>query len=337
MLAPKVVITHRVHDDVVRLLSTKCQVSMNTDDVAWSCKEVMIRAKDAAALMVFMTDCIDRKFLDNCPSLRIVAGVLKGFDNFDVEACSERGVWLCTVPDRLTAATAEFTIGLLISVARNIVSGDAHVRAGYAGWKPYLYGKGLEGNTVGILGAGAVGSAVAARLRPFGCKVICFDEREISNVEAARAGFTVGSFQDVLELSDFIVVALPLTPDTHHKIGWKALSSVKNGAYLINTARGSIVDEEAVARALGEGRLAGFAADVFETEDLARTDRPLSIAQRLLNDRARTVLTPHLGSAEITVRRDAELEMAHVILECLSGRTPRGAVNSAKWKKASAC
>jgi phosphonate dehydrogenase len=216
-----------------------------------------------------------------------------------------------------------------------VVVGDAYVRRDYQGWKPIFYGKGLHESTVGILGMGALGQAVAARLKPFGCQILYFDEQPLSPREASILGARFMYFDELMRTSDFVLIALPLNCRTKHLINRDVLSRMKHDCYLINTARGSIVDEEAVADAIGEGRLGGYAADVFEMEDLARKDRPQSISPRLLSNRARTVLTPHLGSAEHRVRRAAEAEMAHSILDYLNGRLPRGAVNRPSIKQAS--
>src|SRR6185312_7194006 len=130
-----VVITNRVHDDVVAFLKPRCRLVMNETFEPWSSEHVATEAHDATALIAFMSDCIDSEFLSRCPDLRIIASVLKGHDNFDVAACTRRGVWFTVVPDALTAATAELTIGLLIGISRHIVQADAYVRRGYKGWR----------------------------------------------------------------------------------------------------------------------------------------------------------------------------------------------------------
>jgi phosphonate dehydrogenase len=176
---------------------------------------------------------------------------------------------------------------------------------------------------------GAIGLAVAERLRPFGCRLLAFDELGSGSSKKSASPVT---FDVLLRESDFIVVALPLDARTYHLLDSHALHSMKRGAYLVNTARGSIVDEEAVADAIAEGHIAGYAADVFEMEDCSIVPRPHTIAPRLLADSAHTILTPHLGSAEGRVRRMGEMEMAASILECFAGREPRGAVNDVRQR-----
>ncbi|MEX1154925.1 NAD(P)-dependent oxidoreductase, partial [Parvibaculum sp.] len=212
---------------------------------------------------------------------------------------------------------------------RNILTGDASVRnEGFAGWRPALYGAGLDGSTVGILGFGLVGRAIAERLRPFRCRILASDAqpRPLSDVP----GVEFGEADRVLAEADWLVLALPLTPATQHIIGRAAIARMKPGARIVNPARGSLVDEAAIADALATGHLAGYAADVFECEDWARADRPEEIDARLRAATGRTVLTPHIGSAVTHVRRDIELSAARGIVDVLAGRLPVHAVNAPK-------
>jgi phosphonate dehydrogenase len=327
-MPPKIVITNRVHPDVIELLQARCRIEVNLEREPWSCGEIIERARDAIGMMVFMTDCIDGDFLRRCPKLRIIASVLKGYDNFDIDACSQNGVWFTVVPNSLTAATAELTVGLMIGISRHLVEADAYVRRSYEGWRPIFYGHGLEHSTVGILGMGAIGQAVAKRLRGFDCRTLYFDERQITANEAISLGVRFAPFEELLKTADFLVIALPLTGRTQHIINADAISNMKENCYIINSARGSIVSEEAVADGLASGKLAGYAADVFEMEDWARKDRPKAICPRLIEDARRTLLTPHVGSAESGARYVAEMEMARSVLDYLDGRAPRGATNN---------
>jgi phosphonate dehydrogenase len=324
-----VVITNRVHPDVIGLLSERCHVVSNVGDQPWDRTELGSRVAEASAIMAFMTDCIGRDFVGGCPKLEIVAGVVKGHDNFDVAACTERGIWVSVVRDALTSATAELTVALLLGIARHVLPGDAYLRRGYPGWRPIFYGTGLQDSTVGILGMGAIGLAVAERLRPFGCRLLAFDEH---GWDPAKTNASPVTLNVLLRESDFVVVALPLDTRTYHLLDGHTLHLMKPGAYLVNTARGSIVDEEAVADAIAEGHIAGYAADVFEMEDCSIVPRPHTIAPRLVADTAHTILTPHLGSAEGRVRRTGEMEMAASILDCFAGREPRGAVNDIRQR-----
>lgn len=323
----KAVVTNWVQPEVLELLSGRCTVEANREREPWPPSEVLARTRDADALLCFMTDRIDEAFLAQCPRLRIVACALKGADNFDIEACRRRGVTVTIVPDLLTEPTAELAVGLMIALARHIRHGDAHVRSGtFTGWRPTLYGRGLSGSKVGILGLGAVGQALARRLHAFGAALAYFDERPLSDSAERALGVVRRDRESVIGDSDFLMLALPLTPRTLHLIDAAQIRRMKPGTFLVNPARGSLVDEEAVTDALESGHLAGYAADVFEMEDWARGDRPRRIAPRLLRHPA-TVLTPHLGSAVEAVRREIALSAARDIIACLTGGRPPNAIN----------
>jgi phosphonate dehydrogenase len=303
---PRIVITQAVFPETIDLLSPHAEVVAGPP------------APDADALMVFMPDSFDEAFLRRCPNLKIVAAALKGCDNFDVEACTRLGIWFTIVPDLLTEPTAELALALMLGLARNVLAGDRLIRSGeFQGWRPILYGTGIAGAAVGIIGYGAVGRALARMLQGFACRVQFHDP-------AAEASMPL---DQLLASSDFVLPLLPLTKDTFHRIDRQALQRMKPGSYLINVSRGSVVDEDAVAEALESGHLAGYAADTFEMEDWARRDRPREINPRLLRLTDRTLFTPHLGSAVASARRDIERAAANNILAALRGERPSDAIN----------
>lgn len=325
---PRVVITHWVYDEVIELLSQECEVVPNLSRETLPRSEILARAKEAQALMAFMPDRIDQGFLQECPSLRIIAAALKGYDNFEVAACTERGVWLTIVPDLLTIPTAELAIALLLGLTRRLREGDCLIRSGtFQGWRPQLYGSGLTGKTLGIIGMGAVGQALARRLAGYEMTIIYADTKLLDPAKEAILEVRQVALDELVAQSDIVVPLLPLTTETLHLFNSKTIARMKRGAILINVGRGSVVDEEAVAQALAEGQLAGYAADVFEMEDWAREDRPRQVPPALLEDETRTLFTPHLGSAVDEVRRAIELEAAQNILQVLRGETPAGAIN----------
>lgn len=327
-MKPKVVITHWVHPETVALLAQACEVVPNDTRDTLPRSEVLRRTHDADALMTFMPDGVDETFLRACPRLRVIGCALKGYDNYDVEACTRHGVWITNVPDLLTVPTAELTIGLLIGLARHVLVGDGLVRSGeFNGWRPTLYGTGLHGRTLGIIGMGAVGRAIAQRLQGHELRLLYTDPVSLAPEDEARWSATRVELAALLTESDFVVPMVPFSRETLHLIDSVALARMKPGAYLINTCRGSVVDEAAVADALAAGKLAGYAADVFEMEEWARPDRPRAIPSRLLAHTGRTLFTPHLGSAVSEVRLAIELEAARNILQALSGETPAGALN----------
>lgn len=322
---PRILVTNLAFPETLERLSALGTVEANPNDTAWPQEEILRRARDADAIMAFMPDCIDADFVRQCRRLRIVACALKGFDNFDIEACTRAGIWVSIVPDLLTEPTAELAIGLTIGVGRMIRDGDTVVRAGgFEGWRPILYGTGLHGATVAIIGMGRLGAAIAQRLSGFGCRLLGVDPHA-----AMPAGVTGSGLDAALADSDVVILAAPLTAATRHLIGRDAIAGMKRGAQLINIGRGSVADENAVLAALMDGTLGGYAADVFEMEDWALPDRPRVIDPRL-RTHPRTLFTPHLGSAVARVRREIELRAAENIADALAGRRPRDAINDAK-------
>ena len=327
-MKPKVVITHWVHPEIIEMLQSVAEVAPNTTRDTLPREEVLARAKDADALMMFMPDSIDGDFLGACPNLKIVGAALKGYDNFDVDACTQRGVWFSIVPDLLTIPTAELTIGLLLGLTRHLLEGDRRIRNGeFHGWRPELYGTGLTGRTLGIIGMGAVGRAIAKRLSGFDVKLVYCDDVALSSEQEHAWGARRVSLDELLQQSDFVVPMLPMTPQTLHLINADRIGRMKPGSHLINACRGSVVDELAVVDALRRGHLAGYAADVFEMEEWQRDNRPDCIPQALLDNPAQTFFTPHLGSAVREVRIEIEREAARNIIQALCGERPSGAIN----------
>jgi phosphonate dehydrogenase len=327
---PVVVITHRVHDQIKDLLSAQCRVIANDSPESWSQQEFLHEARGADGLMVFMPDSVDEHFLAQCPNLKVVAAALKGYDNFDVEACTRRGIWFTIVPDLLTLPTAELALGLALGITRNVLPGDRLIRSGnFQGWRPVLYGGGLRGRAIGIVGMGKVGQALAQLLAGFEATIFYSDRTRLSAQEENRLRVSRLDFDQLLAVSDVVVMLLPLQTGALHLINAAALRQMKRSACLVNVGRGSVVDEEAVADALAAGRLAGYAADVFEMEDWARIDRPQTISPRLL-DSANTLFTPHLGSAVGDVRLEIESAAAKNILQALNGQDPEDAINHPK-------
>jgi len=324
---PKVVVTHWVHDEVIDQLRQFCDPVPVTSRTVLSRTEVLARAGDAVGLLVCMTDHVDDDFLAGCPRMRVISGTLKGYDNFDVGACTRRRVWLTALPDQLTGSAAELCIGLTIALMRHVVTGDRLVRSGeFDGWRPRLYGRSLTGATVGIIGMGLIGQAVARRLRAFGTDLLYHDLRPLPIERSSELGLRRVELGELLASSHVVLALLSLAPDTGALLDRDALARMRPGAHLVNVSRGSLVDEIAVAEALESGRLGGYAADVFAMEDWARSDRPDHIPPALLAH-PRTVFTPHLGSAVDDVRRTMSQAAADQIAQVIAGLRPEYAVN----------
>lgn len=322
-----IVVSHRVFPETLAALTELGSVRAPNPRQQFAKLQLSKLAKNADAFLAFMPDVVDDAWLSSAPRLRVIAAALKGYDNFDLAACTRRGVWVSNVPDLLTAPTSELTIGLMISLARKVRAGDSRIRKSrHSKWQPDLYGKGICGSTVGLIGLGMIGTAIAERLQGFGATLLYFEKNLLQKDLETRLTLTRCALPELLAKCDFLVVTLPLTASTYHILNDDALAACKPGALLINPARGSVVDEGAVIRALEDRRLGGYAADVFECEDLSVPGHPKGIPSRLLKHPA-TLFTPHLGSAVESVRRAIELRAVANIADWACGRPPRDAVN----------
>lgn len=278
---------------------------MNTRAASLSHEELRARVRGKHGLICLLTDRVDEELLEAGADLKVVANVAVGYDNINLDAARERGLVVTNTPDVLTEAVAEFTWGLILAATRRIAESDRVVRSGsWRGWGlDYMLGMELRGKQLGIVGYGRIGRAVAARAPAFGMTAAYYDRtgRVALPGDIARP---VG-FDELLVTSDVISIHTPLTPDTIHLFDRRTLARMKRSAYLVNTSRGAVLSEEALAWALREGLLAGAALDVYEHEPTVHPDL-LS-----LNN---VVLAAHLGSATRETRTAmAELAARNVI------------------------
>ena len=269
---------------------------------------------DADALIALLTVPVGEELFARAPRLKIVANYAVGVDNVDRAAAAARGILVTHTPGALTDATADAAMALLLALFRRVIEGDRLVRAGgYAGWKPdLLLGRDLKGKTLGIVGPGRIGKAVARRARAFGMTVIAFarSPRDPDDPDDP----TRVSLDELWRRADVVSIHVPLTAETRHLVDDAAFSKMKPDAVLINTARGPIVDEMALCRALAEGRIGGAGLDVFENEPL--------IAPALLDD-DRVVLYPHAASATLETRSEMARMVCEDVRRVLSGEPPR--------------
>ena len=328
MSKARVVVTHWVHPDVAGYLAGFSDALIpSPEEGVFPPGQIADLAADADGLIACMADRVDDAFLARCPRLRVVSATLKGYDNFDAEACTRHGVWLTIVPDTIIAPTAELAMGLTIGLMRMIAVGDARIRRGdFAGWRPQLYGAGLSGATVGIAGMGQLGQAIARRLAGFEAQIVYSDERRLDVRTEQALSVSCHRLERVAEISDVLITALPLTSRTRHLINSDLIRRMHPGAFIVNVGRGSVIDEDAIADALDSGCLGGYAADVFAMEDWMLPGHPAVIPGRLLRH-PRTLFTPHLGSAVDDVRRQMSLQAAQQVRQVLDGNRPDHAVN----------
>jgi glyoxylate reductase len=269
-------------------------------------------AADWDAVVALLTDRIDASVLDASPRLRVVANVAVGVDNIDVTACRARNVVVSNTPDVLTEATADFTFGLMLAACRRITEGDRLVRSGgFTGWTPtMLLGARVHGATLGIVGLGRIGRAVARRARGFGMHVLYTQRTRLDDALARAMGATFVDLDDLFARSDIVTLHCPLTPETRGLVDASRLARMKPGSVLVNTARGPCVDEAALAHALANGPLAAAALDVF-------ADEPRVQPELLARDNV--VLAPHIASAERATREAMARIAAENVIAVLAG------------------
>jgi len=292
-MKPRLFITRKIFPEVLERLREHFDVIDNQDDVAFNRTEVLARVADRQALLVVGTDRIDRELVQVAPDLRIVATGTVGYNHIDRVACSERSIAVTNTPDVLNEATADMAWTLLMAAARRVSESERWLREGrWDRWEfDQFLGADVWNTTLGIVGMGRIGSAVARRGRGFAMRVLYHNRSAAAN--EAELGATRVDLDTLLAEADHVVLVLPYSPETHHLIGARELSLMKPSATLVNIARGGIVDDRALARALTEGRIAAAGLDVFENEP--------ALAPELLACR-NIVLTPHIGSATLSSR-----------------------------------
>ena len=284
-------------------------------------EEFLARARGASGVLCTLADRVDVELMDAAgPSLVVVSNFAVGVNNVDVAGATRRGIRVCNTPDVLTDATADLGFALLLSAARKVSDADRFVRAGgWTGWDPWGFlGVPVAGKTLGIVGMGKIGAAVARRSRGFSMKVLYHNRRRLPLAGEAGLAASYRDLDALLAESDFVVLCVPLTPETRGLISTERLGRMKRTAVLVNIARGEVVDEEAVATALAEGRLFGAGLDVFEKEP--------RIHPRLLSAPS-AVLLPHLGSATGDAREAMGRLATENLLAVLDGREPACPVN----------
>lgn len=317
----KILITRQIPEIGIQHLRSKFDVEVFPHDRAMTKEEMVAAIKDKDGLLSLLSDPITAEIMDAAPNLKVIANYAVGYNNIDVKAATERGIMVCNTPGVLTQATADLAWALLMSVSRRIVESDRYVREGkfFDGWKPMLHlGGDIYGRTLGIIGLGRIGQAVAERgALGFKMKVLYTANSPKPEAEA-RLGAKRVTLEELLRESDYISINSPLTPETRYMIGAKELRMMKKTAYLINTARGPIVDEKALVEALREGVIAGAGLDVYENEP--------ALAPGLV-ELENVVVAAHIGSATTETRDKMSLMNAEDLTAALEGRRPVNLVN----------
>jgi lactate dehydrogenase-like 2-hydroxyacid dehydrogenase len=307
---PSILVTRKLPSSVLSRLESVADVDLYAEDVPMTPDELRARVRGKSALVTMLTEQVDRSVIDAGDALKVVANVAVGFNNIDVAYARSRGVIVTNTPDVLTESVADFTWALILAITRRLGEGERIIRRNeWKGWAfDFLLGTELRNKQLGLIGLGRIGRAVAARAPAFGVKVAY-----ASRNDAILQGAESMSLDRLLVTSDIVSLHVPLTSDTRHLIDKKALTRMKRSAYLINTARGPVVDEGALAWALQQHLIAGAALDVYENEPAIHPD--LLAMENVL-------LVPHLGSGTTETRTAMADLAASNVLAVLSGQKP---------------
>jgi glyoxylate reductase len=321
-MKPKVFITRAIPESGINMVREHCDVTVHSGEVPPQGDELKHQVSDKDGIICLPGDKIDKALIDSAPRLKVISTFSVGFEHIDVEEATKQGIYIGYTPGILTDATSDLAFTLLLSMARKIPQCDKFVRAGE--WKVigsplHLFGTSVWGTTLGIVGLGRIGKAMAARARGFSMKVLYTDSIRLDPKDEKGLGIEYRPLDDLLRQSDFVSLHAPLTPDTQHLINADKLKLMKPSAILINTARGSVIDEGALAIALKENWIAGAGLDVYEKEPIG----PLNPLFALDN----VILVPHMGSATTQTRSAMSELAARNLLSVLNGTPPPSWLN----------
>lgn len=282
--------------------------------------ELMANVSQTEVLITPLSTQVDQEVIDHAPNLKLIANFGAGFNNIDAKYARSKNIFVTNTPQVSTTSTAELTTGLIISLMRRIVEGDRLMHGkGFDGWAPLFFlGHELEGKTLGILGMGSIGLGVATRMQAFGMNVIYTNRHQLDAAHDASRHTKFVELPDLIKQADVLTIQAPLTDETHHLLGAEEFKQMKDSAYLINAARGPVIDESALLTALQNGELAGAALDVYEQEpNVADGFKQLD----------NVILTPHIGNATIEARDAMAKIVTQNALNVLSGSQPKFIVN----------
>lgn len=314
-MKPSVFVTRILPEPGLRLLRDRFNMTVFDGQTPIDRETLKQGVSNAEALICLLSDRIDAEILDHGSRLKIVANYAVGYNNIDIQAARERDIMVTNTPDVLTNATAELAFALMITLTRRILVADRFTRQGrFIGWDPLLLlGDELAGKTLGVVGMGRIGQSLAEKCRAFGMSVIYYNRRPLDKGTEARLSAGYCSFETLLTRADVISIHAPLTEETRGLFNRAAFEKIKPGAFLINTARGEIIDETALAEALLSGRVKGAGLDVYEREP--------AITEALTN-LDNVVLLPHIGSATVETRSGMAIMAAKSVIAALEGDIP---------------
>ena len=325
MAKPRLFVTRTLPGDALERLKKYYDVDVWQEYKAPPYEVLLEEAKKSDALATLLTDKIDCNLIESSPRLRIIAQYAVGYDNIDIDCATRHGVYVTNTPGVLTDATADLTWALILAITRRIVEADRFVRSGewyktQTGWHPtMMLGFQVSGATIGIIGMGRIGQAVARRAKGFNMKIIYYDVVRLPENVERELGAKYVDLETLLREADIVTIHTPLTPETENLINEERLKLMKKTAYLINTARGKIVDIDALYKALKEGWIAGAALDVFPQEPFP-PDHPILKLNNI-------VVAPHIGSATWQTRTKMADLVAENLIIFYEGKVPPTLVN----------
>lgn len=324
----KIFVTHQIPGDSIEKLKTDDnQVVVSELNRALNPDEFLERAKGANAILSLLTDHIDGEVMDAIGSqLKIISNYAVGFDNIDVKAATERGILVTNTPsEEVNEAVAEHTWALILSITRRIVEADEATRRGaYRGWEPDIFiGTSLVGKTLGIIGLGRIGTMVARRAQGYKMKILYNKHNPDPEAEKEIVGLKFVSLDELLSTSDVVTLHVPLSEETRHVINKDTIYKMKKGTFLVNTARGPVVNERDLIDALRDGHLAGAALDVFDNEPDISPE---------LYDMNNVVTTPHIASATFEARGKMGEQAVSAIIDAFAGNKPQNLVDETVWE-----
>ncbi len=317
----KVILSHRYCDEAVERLRREFDLVIAEEE--GGLPACAARHPDAAGLVSFLSDPVDRAMIGGMKRLKVIANFAVGYNNIDVDCALERRIWVTHTPNVLTQATADLAMALILAASRRLVEGDALVRAGaFIGWQAgLLLGKELNGAILGIVGMGRIGLATSLRARACGMRVIFYSRSPKPGIEK-KYGFARVTFLELIRSADVVSLHLPYSPGVHHLFNRDAFALMKRDAVFVNTARGPLMDEQALADALEKNELFAAGLDVYEHEPAVNEK---------LKTRKNVVLLPHLGSATGATRRQMALMTVQAVRQTLAGKRPQHLIP--EWKQ----
>ncbi len=316
----KVFVTREIAKEAIDLLKeANLKVKVYKKDKPIPRKELFKEVKDADGIVALLTEQFDKELIDKIPNCKIIANVAVGYNNIDIDYAKEKNIIVTNTPDVLTDSTADLAVALILACTRRLQEGERMIREKkFKGWKPkLLLGIELKDKTVGILGAGRIGTEAALRLKAFKAKII-YTDKKINEKLEKETGADKVSLEDLLSKSDVVSVHLPLNENTYHILNKEKLKLLKKTAFIVNTSRGEIIDEKELIKLLKKKKIFSAGFDVYENEPKINPD-----LLKLNN----VVLLPHIGSATIEARTAMAMLAARNVVEVLNSREPLTQVN----------